>query len=400
MSMLRSVFVVVLVVLAACQTDTASPRDDGVLSVPSEYPSIGDAVNAAQEGDMILIDSGTYHESVTVETARLTIRGVDRNAVVVDGEYARENGFAVFSNGVAIENLTVRHFNGNGVFFSGDYQNSSGRVLTGYAARYLTVANNGTYGVYAFGAVDGVVEQVYGSGHGDAAVYVGQCDPCRALVIDSVGEKNAIGVQTANASVGIMIARSTWSHNRMGVNLATTQRERNAPQRGAVVVGNRIESNGDPLAVKADLGGGFGVAISGGTEDTILRNRIVDHPNAAVLLTGGDGFAPSGIRIEANMVSGTPRGLVIANNDGVLCSQSDLSVWPAEFTAAVHACDGSVVRTNGGLPPDTLRMSGVGFKEVPPPGPQAQMPEAVTAGPTDVGAVVVFPTVDSIGLPV
>lgn len=69
--------------------DRDPPRaydDFTVRRVPDEYDSIQAAVIAAEERDLVLVEPGIYHESVTVsDTPRLTIRGRDRNEVILDG---------------------------------------------------------------------------------------------------------------------------------------------------------------------------------------------------------------------------------------------------------------------------------------------------------------------------
>ena len=100
---------------------TGTSETPRTLRVPDDHPTVQSAVDAAEPGDLILLAPGTYSEAVTVEVPRVTIRGLDRNTVILDGGDERENGFLVFSDGVAIENLTTAHYRGNGVLFSGDY---------------------------------------------------------------------------------------------------------------------------------------------------------------------------------------------------------------------------------------------------------------------------------------
>ena len=52
-----------------------------------------------------------------------------------------------------------------------------GQQLRDIRGSYLTAYNNGDYGVYAFDAVDGVLEHSYASGSPDAGFYIGQCYP-------------------------------------------------------------------------------------------------------------------------------------------------------------------------------------------------------------------------------
>src|SRR6185503_10763846 len=69
--------------------------------VPQAYPTIQSAVDAAAPGDLVLIAPGTYREEVSITTPSLTIRGTDRTEVVLDGEFQRGNGIAVFADAVA-----------------------------------------------------------------------------------------------------------------------------------------------------------------------------------------------------------------------------------------------------------------------------------------------------------
>jgi plastocyanin len=72
-----------------------------VRRVPGNYPTIQSAVDAADPGDLVLVDRGVYREEVTVTTPSLTIRGTDRNETIVDGEFVRGNGIAVLADGAA-----------------------------------------------------------------------------------------------------------------------------------------------------------------------------------------------------------------------------------------------------------------------------------------------------------
>src|SRR6201988_1937527 len=78
-------------------------RVGNYLGIPGQYSSIQAVVDAARPGDWVLIGPGNYHEtgnrvppgmvagdltagaSVLVSTPGIWIRGMDRNAVVLDG---------------------------------------------------------------------------------------------------------------------------------------------------------------------------------------------------------------------------------------------------------------------------------------------------------------------------
>ena len=71
-------------------------------------------------------------------TPELTIRGLDRNEVILDGEFELDNGIRVLgAGGVAVENMTARNYTFNGFFWTG---------VDGYRGSYLTAYRNGDYG--------------------------------------------------------------------------------------------------------------------------------------------------------------------------------------------------------------------------------------------------------------
>src|SRR5690606_6127550 len=91
-------------------TTTEAPSEGNTITVPTDYDTIQAAVDAAEPGDLILIEPGVYEEAVDVETENLTIRGLDRNEVILDGGHELLNGIRVLADGVAIENMTARNY--------------------------------------------------------------------------------------------------------------------------------------------------------------------------------------------------------------------------------------------------------------------------------------------------
>ena len=213
--------------LAACG---GAGGDERLIRVPTDAPTIAEALKRAKPGATIEIAAGTYNEALDVTVDRITIRGEDRNAVILDGEHKLSNGVSVAADDVAVENLTVRNYLQNGVVFNGvsaatDDGNSGDSVvygtgdavLTGYRVSYVTTYNNGLYGIYAFASRDGLIEHSWASGHPDSGLYVGQCQPCNVVIIDSIAEQNAIGYFGTNASGGVVVARSEFRRNRLGI---------------------------------------------------------------------------------------------------------------------------------------------------------------------------------------
>src|SRR5688572_21528113 len=148
--------VLALALLApACGADDDGDAPAGAIRVPGDAATIQEGVDMAEPGALVLIEPGTYEETVAVETPDLVIRGLDRDGVVLDGGFQLENGFQVFADGVAVENLTVQNYAANGVYWD---------HVDGYRGSYLTSVRNGDYGLYAFGSVNGLLEHSYASG--------------------------------------------------------------------------------------------------------------------------------------------------------------------------------------------------------------------------------------------
>jgi hypothetical protein len=311
----------------AAPTTTATPTTDPVdttdpglgytvRNVPADYASIQAAVDAAEPGDLVLIDEGVYNESVIVQTDNIVIRGMDRNTVILDGEHGEgmENGVIVFSNGVAVENLTVRNYTGNGLFWTGDY--GSDIFVEGYRASYVTAHNIGVYGMYAFNAIDGQIDHAYAGASDDSSYYIGQCNPCNALLYKVEGENSQLGYSGTN-STGTTVADSWFHDNMIGVVPNSQDGEELAPNAGTLIVGNLIENNNNVAVPSRNTGFqtglGSGVILAGTTNNVVERNTIVGNERAGVIvldwiaeiLGGGTDYLAMDNIVRDNVISGS-----------------------------------------------------------------------------------------------
>ena len=256
---------------------TDAPATEGVLNVPADYPTIQGAVDAAVEGDLILIAPGTYTEAVQVTTNNIIIRGLDRNTVILDGNFELDNGIRVVgANGVALENMTAMNYTKNGFFWTG---------VTGYRGDYLTAWRNGDYGVYVFDSVGGVIDNSYGGGSPDAGVYVGECYPCDSLIRNFVSEHNGLGYSGTNAGGNLVITGSIFRNNRAGIVPNSGSYELCYPERKTTIIGNWVYSNNQadsPAIDVAILAMGNGILSAGGVQNIIERNRVWDHNKTGI----------------------------------------------------------------------------------------------------------------------
>jgi hypothetical protein len=407
---------------AGCGAEERTRPLQQVVRVPQDEPTIADAVDRVLPGGLVLVGPGTYRESVTIRKNDITVRGTDRNAVVLDGEGKRPNGVVVGSAGVVVENLTTKNYLLNGVLVTGVIDRSGvgiGRGSDGYhhldtaqyppvpdfAVRYVTAVDNGLYGIYAFNRQHGTIEHSYASGSADSGFYVGQCEHCDILVTDNVAEYNAVGYESAN-STGVSVVRNRFSRNRVGLTMSSDYQEAFAPQRAALVAGNLVSGNdAAQTPEQADGGFGIGIGLGGSVGVRVLRNRIEHNASAGLLVSPAEDLPAEGNTASGNVYAGTGTDLAFwssAQSDGTrpncLERPAGATTYPTPWPALV-ACDRGALDQ---VPPFRLRPAppGVPFLDVPGPGPLPTMPgdtaslpyrRAQAPTPVDLETVVVPP---------
>lgn len=374
------------------------------IRVPQDAPTIQAGVDAAEPGGVVVISPGVYEEAVVVTTPFLTIRGLDRSQVILEGGFTLDDGIQVIeADGVAIENMTARHYLVNGFLWSSVF---------GYRGSYLTAYNSGDYGLFAYGSQYGQFDHSYASGHPDAGFYVGGCFPCHSVISEVLAENNAIGFSGTNAGGDLRIVNSEWRDNLAGIVPNTLDSEPMAPQRDALIAGNWVHDNNNDRAPSFDLeypSFGIGIVVNGGRDDIVTQNLVEDHqtfgiallpsPDENLWLTQGNEVRNNVVRDsgQADLVLGAPTagGDCFAGN---------------EFTSGMPAaiewragCGSLLARVPGGsvgallgpleryLEAELGEITVGDWRSQPPPPPQEQMPGAANAPPDPAIAEVAVP---------
>ncbi len=386
---------------------------EGTLQVPADYDTIQAAVDAAAQGAMVLIDEGVYEEAVVVNSPNIVIRGMDRNTTILDGGDSFANGFHIFADGVAVENMTARNFTVNGFFWDG---------VTGYRGSYITAHNVKAYGIYAFGSVSGQFDHSYASGSDDGGFYIGQCSPCDAVITDVYAENNQLGYSGTNAS-DVIIVNSIWTRNRIGIVPNSQDVEDLAPVRDNVFVGNVVVNNNNLDAPSNndlyDLMNHVGIAMAGTIDSTAARNLVLDHEWFGIATFPfprdedfTDFYFAERNEIRDNVVMNSTKGdlvLLLGEDAQLNCfegNEFETSVPPG--IEVIQPCDGP--RTGEGIAADALVVEvlareepdGLDYTEMPPAPPQDNMPgdpETEPAIPATTDVVPLDVDIDAIGVP-
>lgn len=366
------------------------------IRVPQDIASLTRAAKQAGPGDVILVSPGVYHASVQIDADHVTLRGTDRNRVILDEGVLRPNGVVLTGDGDAVQNLTVRNATLNGVLVTGETDNGGRGIgkgsdgyspddqskfppVNGFLVDHVTSYNNGLYGVYAFDAQHGQITGTYTSGMADSGLYVGQCKPCDIAVHGNVAERNAVGYEGTNASGEMYVYGNRFVGNRVGATTDSDHQEGLVPQRGATIVGNVIaDNNATKTPEQADGGFGIGFGIAGGTDNTFAHNLVVDNHVVGVEITNADDLAPSGNHILANRFSGNGVDFVYSataaapGSGNCLQANTIATVRPAAFPRSCPTAG----KATGATAPATHAPSGIPFTDVAAPPVLPQLPGA------------------------
>jgi hypothetical protein len=322
----RAAHVALVAGLTLALAPAATPATSSEIRVPEDALTLQLAIAQAEPGDTIVLAAGTYPGGTVVPKQKhdITIRGVDRNTVVLDGENQRKNGIVVRADGVSVLNLSAHDFRQNGFYWE---------AADRFRISYVTVWNVGLYGIYAEDGEQGVLDHDYVSGAADAAYYIGECKPCRATLSHLVARLSAIGYSGTNAT-DVIIRDSLWDRNGAGIVPNTYANEALPPQSRTTIVRNTITNSGRArVPIHTALAGfvGIGIAVAGGNENVIARNRVTrsERYGIAVFPTArfvvfdpgarepGPPWRPHGNRVLRNVVTGSGRAdLALATGSG------------------------------------------------------------------------------------
>ncbi|MFQ5837709.1 MAG: pectinesterase family protein [Thermoplasmata archaeon] len=252
-----------------------------------DFTTIQDAVNQARSGDRIVVGSGLYHESVRIETSGVVLEGMDRESVVIDGNF--EDGF---NDGihvhraahVSLRNLTVQRFLANGVYFmESDY----------FRAVNVTALDNRLYGLYATHSRHGEFAYSEAAGSGDSGFYFGEVSNCNCTIREVAAHDNVIGY-SGTRSTHVIIRDSRFYNNSVGIlpntlvpdiaHMVGEHASLEAFWPSHYTIENNIIENNNNRNVKAygwtaryGVPIGTGVALAGAMFNTVAGNAIRGH---------------------------------------------------------------------------------------------------------------------------
>ncbi len=241
--------------------------------------SIQEAVKAAEPGTTILIEPGTYSETVYIDKDDIRIIGIIKQGkrATLDGLGKLNDAILYSGNNVVVENLRITRYKGNGIM---------GQAGNNFEIRNNIIADTGVYGIFPQLGKNGVVEYNVVSGIEDAAIYVGMSDNIHVAhndVFDSVA-----GIEIENSRHAIV--ENNYVHNNTGGILAfitpglPIKTTYDVIIRNNFIVGNNHPNFGAPGSTVAGIPPGTGVLVMAADQVVIESNIISDNKNTGILI--------------------------------------------------------------------------------------------------------------------
>lgn len=259
--------------LAACGSSTPEPQQLVRVTNDEELPEAGSLV---ADGGLILIEEGTYHGTLQVSADDVTVRGADRNGVILDGQLDASSGIVGTGERFTVENLTVRGYLQNGVLVTGVTDENGAGIARG---------------------PDGYLP--------DAAP-----DPVPGYLVQYVTAENnvmqwsAVGLELANAS-DVTIVGNRIVENRIGITVLSNYLEAHGPTKNTIIAGNVISNNNTAETPEHANGAfGTGIGLAGTFGARLSANRIEGNDNVGISITSSEDFAPVDNAIENNAWGG------------------------------------------------------------------------------------------------
>jgi parallel beta-helix repeat protein len=300
---LMTTMAVLVALLLLVSVGFASAKPKGHVVHPGE--SIQKAIKAAHPGDTIVVLGGVYHETVTIQKDRISLRGVD--AVLKPrakptspcGPSGGPSGFCVKADNVSISGFTVRNFPDTGIFAIGARN-----------AKFMTnrTVNNREYGIAAFSSTGTQIIANQISGSDDAGLYVGDNPHANATVAGNETHDNSLGILVRNARHGKIVGNQTHN-NCVGMMFLADEP---GPAGVFDVHGNEVMNNtrACPSFEGAPPLSGIGIALLGARGMEIKHNQIVHNvPSGPTGLSGGvvvtkgfKGTPPTNNTVTGNMI--------------------------------------------------------------------------------------------------
>jgi serine protease len=229
-----------------------------VIHVPVDQPTIQAGIDAAMDGDTVLVGPGTYSELIDFSGKNIVVRSTSGpEMTIIDGDGISEGGsVAAIGTGsgpeTILEGFTITNGRRGGI----TCWNSSPTITNNI------ISNNGYLETYG--------GDTYAGGHG-IRTSGGSPTISSNLIIHNTGSGGIVDHSSSSGQDGAPLIIDNWIYDNQswGLHLCLGGGIDAGP--GAIIIGNVIEGNRTSLSIEFDAGGGV---FGGGL---IEDNQFIDN---------------------------------------------------------------------------------------------------------------------------
>ena len=323
----------------------------GTIIVPDQYPTIQQAINAANPGDTIFVKNGTYQEHLIVDKG-LNLTGENKDATIIDGggvgtcvKVTSHNvgisGFFITNSGNGtsdsgllldrfVENCTVRDNrivgnNGNGIFLN----------QTGYNTRVNVIDSNYIDRNNLAGIVLNTADQVHVSNNGldgnGVGILLDNSSRNNLIFKNNITESHQNGITGRTSGLNYFIENIVENsvYNGVGLyNCSQNDLSQNRVTNSSLGVLLDTCSNNTVHENIVNENGDTGIKLTNSAQNTVSNNTATNN-TAATLLDNS-----SNNTIRRNDMKNNYAGVVLENNStgnlidiNDLVHESESAVW-------------------------------------------------------------------------
>jgi len=265
--------------------------------VPDQFSTIQEAINNANEGDMVFIRAGTYYEHIVVNNT-VSLVGEDSSTTIIDGN---GTGIVVYvvRDAVNITGLSIRESGGwpeacillNNVencSLFGNIVDNSNKTSTAFVGIFLQSSEGNS---------------VIGNDVRNNPIGINVRQSLNNTVMENRVAHAHLGIQVCNSSNSNLVSGNNLTNCEIGV--AVNQgSQHNRLFRNQIECSNEtgigigVSSNNNLVVANAIADSHYGIRILSSSNNTLYHNRIIDN-NIQGYVTGGytnqwDNGYPSG----------------------------------------------------------------------------------------------------------
>lgn len=326
------------------QTNSISLPDPKNTRTGTSYVTIQEAINAADPGDEITVEPGTYNENVFINKENITL--TSQGAVIIQAADPNKNAVSITANGAKISGFTITGA-------SGHYHDSSKNLEIGYSGIHIeanncSITNNelkgNAIGIGLSGASYNLLEKniitdnpmcgimvedlsynnkIYnntidnnGYGYPGVGVFEGvliRDSASNEFIDNSLTNSGGAGIQILGSDKNI-ISGNTITDNGFGMTIYNTGGIDVQFSNKNNITGNSIKNNRD-----------FGISAEVVSETIISGNNISDNGQSGIYFSNISPYITTNNQVLNNIISNAGQGIKIQDSVDTIITGNDVT---------------------------------------------------------------------------